>query len=90
MTDRDEQSALRVELDELRVRLARVEAKEACLSTFNKYLYLMDIGYPDELVHQVFTPDAVLEVVNFPPGTMQDLHMTGYDEISPLYTDHTQ
>ncbi len=90
MTDRDELSALRAEVDELRRRIARFEAKEACLSTFNNYLYLMDVGYPDELVRRVFTPDAVLEVVNFPPGTMQDLHLTGYDEISPLYTDHTQ
>ena len=30
-------------------------------------------------------PDAVLEVINFPPGTMQDLRSTGHAEIRPLY-----
>lgn len=70
-------------------RLARLEAKEAVLSTFNEYLYHLDIGYPDELVPAVFTADAVLEVINFPPGTMDDLEMTGHAEILPLYADHT-
>jgi hypothetical protein len=71
-------------------RLARLEAKEAVLSTFNQYLYLLDVGYPQELVDEVFTADAVLEVLNFPPGTMQDLHMVGRAEILPLYDRHTQ
>ena len=71
-------------------RLARLEAKEAVLSTFNHYVYLMDVGYPDELVEAVFTKDAVLEVINFPPGTMNDLLMTGHAEIKPLYDEHTK
>lgn len=71
-------------------RLARLEAKEAVLGAFNAYLYHLDVGYPDELVRDVFTDDAVLEVVNFPPGTMQDLLLTGHAEISPLYVDHTR
>jgi len=71
-------------------RLARLEAKESVLSTFNQYLYSLDVGYPQELVDEVFTADAVLTVVNFPPGTMQNLLMTGRDEILPLYDRHTQ
>jgi hypothetical protein len=71
-------------------RLARLEAKDAVVATFNHYLYCLDVGYPDELVPGVFTTDAVLEVLNFPPGTMQDLVLTGHGEILPLYTDHTR
>jgi SnoaL-like domain len=71
-------------------RLARLDAKEAVLRTLNHYLYCLDVGYPDELVRRVFTTDAVLEVVNFPPGTMQDHVLTGHAEILPLYADHTR
>lgn len=71
-------------------RLARLEAKEAVLSTFNEYLYSLDVGYPEELVDAVFTADAVLEVINFPPGSMADLKFTGREEIAPLYRDHTR
>jgi hypothetical protein len=71
-------------------RLARLEAKEAVLSTFHEYLYYLDVGYPAELVAEVFTADAVLEVINFPPGTMKDLRFTGRDEIRPLYDEHTR
>ena len=80
---------LRGEVATLRARLARLEAKEACLAAFNRYLYLMDVGYPDELVAEVFTPDAVLDVINFPPGTMKDLHFVGHADIAPLYVAHT-
>jgi len=85
------------ELDELRSlvadlqrRLAVLEIREACQSTFHQYLYLMDVGYADELVREVFTTDAVLDVVNFPPGSGEDLHLVGHEGISPLYVDHTR
>jgi hypothetical protein len=71
-------------------RLARLEAKEAVLATFRAYLYHLDVGYPEELVRDVFTTDAVLEVINFPPGSMQDLELVGHDGILPLYADHTR
>jgi len=74
--------------DDLERRLARLEAREAVLATFNSYLYFLDIGYPDELV-QLFEPDAVLHLVNFPPGTMRDRDLHGHDEIARLYVDHT-
>ena len=60
------------------------------LSTFNEYLYYLDVGYPAELVNEVFTADAVLEVINFPPGSMKDLRFNGRDEIKPLYDEHTR
>lgn len=77
-------------IEELRARLAVLEAKEAIRAAFNRYTYHLDVGYPDELVSGVFTADAVLEVINFPPGTMQDLLLTGHAEIKPLYGDHTR
>ena len=63
------------ELAELRARVARLEAERAAISTFNEYLYNMDIGYTDAIL-DVFTEDALLEVINFPPGTMQDLELS--------------
>jgi hypothetical protein len=83
-------SALAARLEAAEQRLARLDAKEAVLATFHQYLYCLDVGYPDELVSGVFTSDAVLEVINFPPGSRQDLVLTGHDEILPLYTEHTR
>ncbi len=74
------------ELVDLRRRVARLEAKEAVLATFNSYTYLMDVGQP-ELVEQVFAPDAELQLVNFPPGSQTDSKLTG-DQIRRLYDDH--
>ena len=67
-------------------RLARLDAKGSVLRTLDQYLYCLDVGYPDEQVRLVFTTDAVLEVVNFPPpGAIQDHVLTGHAEILPLY-----
>ena len=77
------------DLDDLRRRVERLEAKEAVLATFNEYLYCLDIGYPGQLVERVFLPEAVLEVINFPPGSMDDLRFEGRDGILPLYDEHT-
>ncbi|MEO1060263.1 MAG: nuclear transport factor 2 family protein [Actinomycetota bacterium] len=74
------------ELVDLRRRVARLEAKEAVLATFNAYTYLMDVGHP-ELVGEVFAPDAQLHLVNFPPGTQTDSTLTG-EQIRRLYDDH--
>lgn len=75
------------ELDELRRRLDRLEAREACVSAFNEYLHYLDADYVDDL-QQVFAPDAVLNVIDFPPGSHEDLHFTGWAEIRPLYAAH--
>lgn len=82
MSDLD---ALTARLAATEARLARLEAKESVLATFNNYLYLMDVGYIGELVERVFTADTVLEVINFPPGTMKDLVFHGYSELKPFY-----
>ena len=77
----------RDELANLRARVARLEAKEACLSTFNEYLHYLDGDKLEELLG-IFAPDATLDVIDFPPGTGKDLHFSGRSEIRPLYADH--
>jgi hypothetical protein len=73
------------ELEELKARLARLEAKEACVSKFNEYLFSADGERPDEVLN-VFTPDAELELVNFPPGSGQNMKFHGRGEIEPVYS----
>ena len=80
--------AMSDEINELKARIARLEAERAVQSTFNEYLYNLDIGYTEGIM-DVFTADAHLEVVNFPPGTMKNLDFRGRDEIRPLYADHS-
>jgi hypothetical protein len=75
------------ELAELRARVARLEAKEACISTFNEYLHYLDGDKHDELLH-VFAPDAVVDVIDFPPGSGKDLRFSGHAEIGPFYGVH--
>lgn len=75
------------ELKELRARVARLEAKEACISTFNEYLHYLDGEFPEDLV-KLFTPDARLEVMNYPPGTGENLEYRGPEEIFPIYEEH--
>jgi hypothetical protein len=72
------------ELADLRRRVERLEARDACVSAFNEYLHYLDGGLTDELM-EVFAPDAALDVVNFPPGSGKDLAFHGRDEIRGLY-----
>ena len=83
----DDMNALRDEVAVLRRAVARLEAKEEAVAVFNRYLYALDIDRADELV-ACFAPDAVLHVLNFPPGSHKDLHLHGPDEIRPLYARH--
>ena len=76
------------ELAELRARVARLEAERAVISTFNEYFYNMDIGYTDGIL-DVFHQDALLEVINFPPGTMEDLRFEGREAMRELYGPHS-
>ena len=76
------------EITELRARVARLEAERAAISTFNEYLYNMDVGYTDAIL-DVFTEDALLEVINFPPGTMKDLEFRGREAMRELYGPHS-
>lgn len=76
------------ELAELRARVARLEAERAVISTFNEYFYNMDIGYTEGIL-DVFMEDGLLEVINFPPGTMEDLRFEGRAAMRELYGPHS-
>jgi hypothetical protein len=72
------------EVTDLRRRVERIEAMEACRGRFNAYLYHLDGGHLDDLL-ELFADDARLELQNFPPGTGGNLLYTGPDEIRGLY-----
>ncbi len=72
------------QLAELRERVQRCEAVEACRLRFNEYLYHLDAGHLDELM-ALFSDDVRLELMNFPPGSGRDPHYTGRDEVRGLY-----
>jgi len=75
------------ELQELRTRVGRLEAKEACLSILNEYLHYLDGGFTEELL-ELFTPEARVEVMNYPPGSGVNLDYRGRDEIRPVFETH--
>ena len=83
----DEIDALRTEVGELRRAVARLEAKEQAVAVFNRYLYSLDLDRADEVL-ACFADDAVLNVLNFPPGSHKDLHLHGPEGIRPLYARH--
>jgi len=68
----------------LRRRVERIEAIEACRGRFNEYLYYLDAGHLEDLLG-LFADDARLELQNFPPGSGGNLLYTGPDEIRNLY-----
>ena len=72
------------EIAEIKARLARLEAKEAVSSKFNEYLYYVD-GENFDGVFTVFSPDIKLELMNFPPGSGQDMVLDGLDAVKPIY-----
>jgi ketosteroid isomerase-like protein len=76
------------ELEALRARVARLEAKEEVLSAFNQYLYGIDTGFKEDIL-DIFAEDAVLDVPNFPPRN-EDLHFEGRDELAPLYAMYSR
>ncbi len=73
------------EIADLRKRVLRIEAIEACRARFNDYLYYLDAGHLEDLLG-VFAADARLELQNFPPGSGGNLLYTGPDEIRGLFT----
>ncbi|MBW2399943.1 MAG: nuclear transport factor 2 family protein [Deltaproteobacteria bacterium] len=68
----------------LRRRVERIEAIEACRGRFNAYLHYLDAGHLEDLLG-LFADDARLELRNFPPGTGGNLLYTGPNEIRDLY-----
>ncbi len=81
----EELRALRTEVDALRASVARFEAKDAVQALFHRYLYALDLDRADEVL-ACFAPDAMLNVLNFPPGSGKDLHLHGPEQIRPLYS----
>ncbi len=75
------------EVDELRRRVLRLEAKEAVLSAFNRYLYSLDTGFGDDIL-DCYTEDAQLSVPNFPGAGGKDLRFEGRKEIAKLYAPY--
>jgi hypothetical protein len=75
---------MKSEFEALRRRVEGLEAIESCRGRFNEYLYYLDSGHLEDLMG-LFAADARLELMNFPPGTGNDLHFTGDDEIRKLY-----
>jgi SnoaL-like domain len=74
-------------LEDLLARVARIEAKEACISTFNEYLHDLDGEFTEDLL-RLFAPDARLEIMNYPPGTGRNVECNGRAEIRPIYEEH--
>ena len=48
-------------LEDLLARVARIEAREAIVSTFNQYLHYLDGEFVEDLI-ALFAPDARLEI----------------------------
>jgi hypothetical protein len=71
-------------LEDLLARVARIEAKEAIISTFNEYLHYLDAAFVDDLLG-LFATDAALELMNYPPGTGSNVFCNGHEEIRPVY-----
>jgi hypothetical protein len=72
----------------LEAEIARLHAKEGVTATFNRYLYGLDTGYPEDVL-DAYADDAVLDVINFPPEGV-DMHFEGRDAIAPLYASYAE
>jgi len=70
--------------EDLAQRVARLEAIEAVRTTFHRYLHLLDLAAIDELLG-VFTPDAFVEVMNYPPGEGGNIEFRGREALRALY-----
>ncbi|MCZ7527764.1 MAG: nuclear transport factor 2 family protein [Acidimicrobiia bacterium] len=80
----DDRRAEGDDLDRLRARVARLEAREEVLDCFREYLYALDGGRVDDLL-DVFTEDVTFEAVNFPPGSGETVARAGREALAGLY-----
>lgn len=71
-------------LDDLVRRIARLEAESGVRRTFHKYLHGVDMGSADAVM-SLFTPDAIVDAMNYPPGSGDDRHLVGHEAIRTLY-----
>ncbi len=74
-------------IDALLARVAVLEAKDDVEALFHRYLYSLDLDRAEEVL-SCFADDAVLNVINFPPGSGKDLRLVGPEGIRPLYDRH--
>lgn len=68
-------------------RVQQLEQRLAVSEHLASYAYCLDFGLLDGLVAH-FADDAHLDVVNFPPGTGDDLAFDGRDAIAAFYSDY--
>ena len=72
-------------LDDLSIRVARLEAESAVRRLLHRYLHGIDVAATAELL-ELFTADAVVELRNFPPGSGKDRDLVGRDAINAVYS----
>jgi hypothetical protein len=70
---------------DLERRIARLEAIEAVRYAFHRYLYSIDNNDIDRLITEVFTPDVVLVIANYPPGSGKNLLLDTEAKIRSVY-----
>jgi hypothetical protein len=70
---------------DLERRIARLEAIEAVRYAFARYFHAIDNNRIDVLIDEVFTPDVVVEISNYPPGTGKNLLLESADAIRKVY-----
>ncbi len=75
------------ELEALRARISQIETREVCVSRFNEYLHYLDGEFSEDLL-ALFAPDARVEVMNYPPGSGENLDLRDREQIRSLYQGH--
>ena len=75
------------DLEALRTRISRIEIRDACVSRFNEYLHYLDGELTDDLL-ALFAPGARVEVMNYPPGSGENLVLQDHEQIGALYEGH--
>lgn len=70
---------------DLERRIARLEAIEAVRYAFARYFHAIDNNKIDVLINEVFAPNCVVEIANYPPGSGKNLLLQGPDQIKATY-----
>lgn len=70
---------------DLERRIARLEAIEAVRHAFNRYFHAIDNNKIDVLINEVYAPNVVVEVGNYPPGSGNNLLLDTEEKIRGIY-----